>query len=137
MQEGWHGEDYLILYDKRESSAASERYGIAKSLPGFEILGFRGWDDFVVQDAVGAIFTVPTVPLDREFLEPFEVSLEGVRLESDPRFADKIKWYLQPTVFGGDPSLGENVSWISDEKHAQLVRWWNDQYDRLKSPSEE
>ncbi len=137
MREGWHGKDYLILYDESESSAASDGCRIAQSLPGFEILGLCGWDDFIVQDPNGAIFTIPTVPLDRELLEPFEVPLDGIRFEPDSRFTDKIKWYLKPIVFGGDPSSGENMIWICHEEHAQLVLWWNDLYFKLKGPSEE
>jgi hypothetical protein len=132
MREGWHGEDHLILYDESESSASSERYGIAQSFPDLELLGLRGWDDFIVRDPAGVIFTVPTVPLDREFLEPFQLPLDGIRLEPDPRSVGKIKWYVQPIAFGGDPSSDENVTWIGHEDHAQAVRWWNDKSRELK-----
>jgi hypothetical protein len=132
LREGWHGEDHMILYDESESSAASERYRFAQSFPGFELLGSRGWDDFIVRDAAGVIFTVPTVPLDRELLEPFQLVLDGIRLEPDPRFIGKIKWYVKPIIFGGDPSSDENVSWICHDDHAQAVRWWNDKYRELK-----
>jgi hypothetical protein len=69
VQEGWYGEDYLILYDGPESTAASERYGVAQSLPHYRLVGLSGWDDFIVKDPSGALFTVPTVPLDTDFLE--------------------------------------------------------------------
>jgi hypothetical protein len=128
MQEGWYGEDYLILYDESESSAASERYGLATSLPGFELLGLLRWDDFIVRDASGAIYTVPTVPLDQEFLEPSRLSFDVTRLMAHPRFTGKIKWYKQPVAFGGNPWEPENLSWISHDEHARVVRLWNDRY---------
>jgi hypothetical protein len=55
-----------------------------------------------------------------------------VILERDDRFAGKIKWYVTPLVFGGDPKIGDNLVWVSHEEHAQLVRWWNEQYRALK-----
>jgi hypothetical protein len=33
MREGWHGEDYLILFDESELTAASNRYEMARLLP--------------------------------------------------------------------------------------------------------
>ena len=134
MLEGWHGENYLILYDESETSAASESYNIAGPLPGFAILGLCGWDDFIVRDLSGAAFTVPTVPLDREYLEPFDLPLAGAQLEPDPRFTGKIKWYIQPVVFGGDPSKDENMTWVSHHDHAQVVRWWERQVPRTQGP---
>jgi len=34
MREGWHGEDYLVLFDEAEAGAASERYEVLRLLPG-------------------------------------------------------------------------------------------------------
>jgi hypothetical protein len=41
----------------------------------------------------------------------------------DFRYSGKIKWYIKPIVFDGDPNPGENLTWVNHEKHAQLVRW--------------
>lgn len=131
MHEGWDGDDYLILFDESESPAASERYGLARFLPGFTILGLRGWDDFIVRDPSGAVFIVPAVPIDHEYLQPFQAPRNDIRLEPDPERSGKIKWYVQPLIFGGDPSVGENMTWISHDDHAEAVKWWNDKYREL------
>jgi hypothetical protein len=49
----------------------------------------------------------------------------------DERFTDRIKWYTTPIVFGGDPNLGENVTWVTHDQHVKLVGWWNKQYRDL------
>lgn len=59
---------------------------------------------------------------------PLSVSNAAATLEPDSRFKGKIKWYTTPIAFGGDAKLGENMTWVSHEEHAQLVRWWNNQY---------
>lgn len=64
MIEGWAGDDYLMLFSTDEAKAASERYGIADLLPGYRIIGLRGWDNFIVADQTGGTFTLPTVPCD-------------------------------------------------------------------------
>ena len=38
MREGWHGEDYLVLFDESELAATSERYEVLRLLPGFVVL---------------------------------------------------------------------------------------------------
>ena len=131
MREGWRGDDHLILFDETEVSAASHRYSISDFLPGFGLVGLRGWGDFIVRDSAGSTFCVPTVPLDPQYLSPFSLPDGAVALQPDVRFESKIKWYVKPIVFGGDPSAGDNCVWVSHEQHAQLVRWWNDQYRAL------
>ncbi len=133
MNEGWHGDDYLILFDESEIASASDRYAIAQSLPGFEVLGLRSWDDFIVRDPLGHTYSVPTVPANAQHLSPFSIPKDAPRLRSDERFRGKIKWYVKPIVFGGDPNLGGNVAWVTHETHAQAVRWWNELYRSLKA----
>jgi hypothetical protein len=133
MTEGWRDEEYVVLFDKEEVAAASERYQIEQWLPGYQVMGLRGWDDFIVRDGHGGSFTVPTVPVDSQYLAPFGVPAPGVRLKADARYTGKIKWYIKPLVFGGDPQLAENVTWVDYEQHGQLVRWWNDQYRAARS----
>jgi hypothetical protein len=133
MNEGWLGDDYLILFDEVEVESASDRYAISQLLPGYQVLGLRGWDDFILRDSAGQTCSVPTVPTDPKYLSPFPLPDAGLSLRPDPRFSGRpIKWYVKPIVFGGDPSVGENVIWVSHEEHAQPVRWWNDQYRSQK-----
>ena len=127
MTEGWCGDDYLVLYSDAERQSASERYGIEELLPGFNIIGLRSWDDFIVQDSDGAVFAVPTVPCDAAHLIEFHVPA-NVEIVADTRYVGRIKWYTRPIIFGGDPRPGENLTWVAPDEHAALVRWWNRAY---------
>lgn len=131
MNEGWYDDDYLILFDGSEIASATERYAISQSLPGFDVLGLRRWDDFIVRDPSGQTYSVPTVPAIAKYLSAFSIP-EGTQLRPDEKLRGKIKWYVKPVVFGGDPGLGENVIWVTHEVHAQAVRWWNEMYRSVK-----
>lgn len=128
-----YGDDHLILFAESEVGAASERYAIASLLPGYRILGLRGWDDFIVQDVAGRSYSIPTVPLDLQYLCQYDMP-PNVELQRDERFEGKIKWYVKPIVLGGDPKAQDNIIFVSHEQHSQLVRWWNDLYRSLKGP---
>jgi hypothetical protein len=136
MNEGWLGDDYLILFDEAEVSSASDRYAISEFLPGYQVLGLRGWDDFILRDSAGRTYCVSTVPMDPKQLSPFPFPDPGTSLGADPRFSGRIKWYVTPIVFGGDPSGEKNRTWVSHEQHGQLVRWWNDKHRSLKGHSQ-
>lgn len=133
MQEGWFGDDYFILFAGDEASSASQRYRAAEALPGCTIIGLRNWDDFIVRDGSGSTYTVPAVPLTREYLEEIDIP-PAASLEPDDRFAGKVKWYVTPLVFGGDPEAAENLAWVTHDAHAELVAWWNAKYREVRSP---
>ncbi|HEY8185052.1 MAG TPA: hypothetical protein VIF64_03225 [Pyrinomonadaceae bacterium] len=132
MREGWLGDKYIVLFEEQASSL-EEAYGFFGFLPGFRLIGLHGWDDFLVEDSGGNLFTVDTVPLLKERIRSFifEESLD--RLISDDRLRGKIKWYVQPLVFSGNPALESNVDWITLAQHTQLVQWWNKKYRELAS----
>ena len=132
MNEGWQDDDYLILLTEGESTDAMAAYGFDQYMPGCTLVGLRGWDDFIVIGQSGDMFTVPTVPLNASKASPFLLPPK-MSLAADNRFTGKIKWYLNPLVFGGDPSEEANVAWVTHEQHAQLVRWWNEQYKKASS----
>ena len=92
---------------------------------GYRVIGLRGWDYFILQDSVGRTYSVASVPIIATHVSPYSLPPAGSSLTPDDRFTGKIKWFVTPTVFGGDPRLGENVIWVTHEQHAQLVRWWN------------
>ena len=133
MTEGWYGEEHLILFDGAEVASASERYAISQFLPGYRVIGLRGWNYFILQDSVGGTFTVASVPIVATYLLPYTLPPAGSSLRPDNRFTGKIKWYLTPTLLSGDPMLGNNVIWVSHEQHAALVRWWNGLCRSLKN----
>src|SRR5205085_3177788 len=78
-------------------------------------------------------FLSTSIPINGEYFYPFSISNDTEKLVSDLRFKGKIKWYLTPLVFGGDPKTGDNLTWVSHEEHAELVRWWNAKYRDLKA----
>lgn len=130
MIEGWHGDDYFVLFAPAEVLPASVRYGVNDYLPGFQVVGLVGWDDLIVRNAKNQTYRVPTVPLTPEYLRPLQVPAPQ-SLEPDARFHGKVKWYVQPIVFGGSPDIGDNLVWLSHEDHARLVVWWNTKYFEL------
>ena len=132
MIEGWNGSDHLILFDEAEIASATDRYGVSHFLPGYKVIGLRGWDDFILQDSRGATYCAPTVPAVAEHLSVYALPSDGTRLSPDERFQGKIKWYVMPIVFGGDPKAQENIRWVSHDQHAQLVKYWNSFYRSLK-----
>jgi len=84
----------------------------------------------MVTDSVGKVFTVPTVPMIERYLQPCVLPVT-LSLALDERFQGKIKWYIKPIVFGGDPNAEDNLSWINHDQHIQLVTWWNEQYKKV------
>jgi hypothetical protein len=131
MDEGWYEDDYLILFAGQEVPRATDRYGIAAALPGFQVVGLRGWDNLIVRDESGQAFSVPAIPCNAKYLAPFHVPAEPWQLAKDASVAGKIKWYVKPLVFGGDAAVGPNLTWVTHDKHAELVRWWNKRYRTL------
>ena len=124
MIEGWHNEDYLVLFeDLKEALRITELYGVREHLPGYTVVGLRGWDDFILTDAKQQFFTIPTVPLEPKHLEPFIFQVDLGAIQPDERYSKKVKWYVKPILFGGDPTAKDNMAWISGEEHAELVRW--------------
>jgi len=129
MKEGWSSDgDYFILFEEGEQSETAERYQLPDLLPGFELLGLRGWEEFLVRGVDGQIFAVPVVPIAAAQLVPAELPPENSALEADPGLVGRIKWHINPLIFGGDPTSDANVSWVSHQQHCELVRWWNAQY---------
>jgi hypothetical protein len=133
MQEGWFEDDYFILFADSEMATATARYRLPEFLPRYSIVGIVGWDAFLVRDLEGRTLRIPTVPLDAQYLEPFELAEPLPPLERDDRFTGKIKWYVKPLIFGGEADAeSSNLTWVTHEQHAKLVVWWNQQFRQLK-----
>lgn len=129
MKEGWNDDDdYLILFDASESDAATAAYGLARYLPGYSILAIVGWDDLLIRNDAGELFRVPTLPLVQEHLANDVGLPDALQLDPDERFTGRIKWYVTPIVFGGDPVSESNIVWVDLPTHQELVCWWNDKY---------
>ena len=133
MIEGWYGNDHLILFDEAEIASASDRYAVSQFLPGYKVIGLRGWDNFILQDSTEATYCAPTIPAVADHISRYALPSRGTKLSPDIRFQGKIKWYAKPTVFGGDPQSQENIIWVSHDQHAELVKYWNGLYRSLNS----
>jgi hypothetical protein len=133
MIQGWSNDNYLIVFEEQlEAVAITERYGLLKFLPGFTLVGLIDWDSFVLRDADDRFYTVPTVPLVAQHLKPFTFDIDLLTLRSDSRFTDKIKWHIQPIIFGGNPQSEQNMIWITLDQHTEAVIWWNNKYRELQ-----
>lgn len=129
MKEGWLDDDYMILFDEAEFRLKEKEYDFARFLPGYRPVGLFGWDDFLVTSADGKIiFRVPAVPLTLQGMVEVSSDLSRAELKPDPKLLGKVKWYVKPLVFGGDPNPGENMIWISHKDHPQAVKYWNQMY---------
>ncbi|MFA7062388.1 MAG: hypothetical protein WC156_16400 [Pedobacter sp.] len=128
MKEGWINDDYLILFEGSEVALMTDAYCIKDFIPQYRLVAISGWDNFIIINENDEQFKIPTVPLVQQYIEKHDVSYDSSQLVSDSKFAGKIKWYTKPIVFGGDPNINENMTWIDIHTHQQLVRWWNEKY---------
>jgi hypothetical protein len=136
MKEGWHNDDYLVLFEGREAEQKGQEYGIDRLLPGHHLLGLIGWDDFLlVESSSQKQFRVPTVPIDSKKKKEWLHTVDMATLKPDARFHGRVKWYVKPIVFGGDPNPGENLTWISHEDHVKAVNYWNQLYSQITGKS--
>ncbi len=136
MIQGWYNEDYLILFDEHsEATEMYNRYAIASFLPDYFLVGLKSWDDFILRDAKNHFFTVPTVPIAAQHIQPFAFDVAPSKLRADQRFIDKIRWFVKPLVFGGDPREDSNTTWITVDEHVEVVKWWNQMYRDLQKKS--
>lgn len=129
--EGWNGNEYVVLFGESDISLMSKRYRIQEFLPDHVVVGISGWDDLIIRATCGATYRVPCVPLITEYVEPYVVPTDASKLEQDERFTGKIKWYINPIVFGGSPDSDENMVWLNHEQHAEVVVWWNRKYEEI------
>lgn len=133
MKDGWYNEKYFALAEnQQEAMQLTAEYGISENLPGYYFIGLVDWDDFILSSEDGNYFRVATVPLAVEDLQPYQFPGEQIRMQVDLRLTEKVKWYITPLIFGGSPTDGKNMAWISYSQHAQFVRWWNVKYRELK-----
>lgn len=131
MKDGWLNDAYWIVFDEAESRQISKAYQIQEYFPGFLVVALMNWDDFIVRNATGAFFRIPTVPMTEKYLEKLQDIVVPDNLTPDTRFTRKIKWYTKPIVFGGDPNSEENMIWVDMQQHQELVRWWNQKYREM------
>ena len=91
MIEGWHRDDYFILFETTEIARMNELYGIRAYLKDYTAVGLLSWDNFILIDKSKRLFTAPTVPLVAEHLAAFSFPPDLGALQRDERFAGKVK----------------------------------------------
>ena len=133
MTEGWHDKDYVQLFDEADVYRLTQAYRFPPSMIDYRVIGLIGWDDFILKKYDGSVAQIPTVPLDFEYLRPLPLSIENAKILPDSRFVGKIKWYIQPLVFGGDATSEKNMAWLSLDQHIQAVTFWNRKYLEIRS----
>lgn len=89
MLEGWHEDEYIILFEGEEHLAVARACELNATLPGYSVLGLRSWHDFIVQDQAGVTFTIPSVPLDARYIASFKLPVPS-ELQPDARLAGKV-----------------------------------------------
>ena len=136
MKEGWHNDDYLILFEGGEIEQKEQEYRLDHLLPDHRLLGLIGWDDFLVMESASQkLYRIPIIPISSQHRKEWPHSVDSTALKPDERFQGKVKWYVKPIVFGGDPNPGENMTWISHGDHVQAVKYWNDMYSHVAGKS--
>lgn len=129
MKEGWQNDEYFVLCESQdEAKSVTERYRLHDYLPGYFIVGLKGWDDFILSDSEGNYHVVPTVPLTKEELRHYSFPATPLKLQVDGKFTGRVKWYVKPTIFGGSPTQKENIAWLSHDQHVKAVIFWNKTY---------
>jgi hypothetical protein len=137
MTEGWFNDAYYVLFDQIEVADAGKAYGLDVYLPGVTVIGLKFWDDLLIRDGDGLVYSIPSVPLDRRHFRPEQSAVPAADLlKPDARLSGKVRWFVKPIVFGGDPKDDSNTTWVTLAQHAQMVRWWNGQYQAIKQRKE-
>ncbi|MGE9293812.1 MAG: hypothetical protein ACQKBW_09385 [Puniceicoccales bacterium] len=134
MKEGWYGNEYLVLFEGEEIEARTNDYAIPTYMPGHTLLGLAAWDNFIVrEDKTGKVYKVLTLPMRPEYREPCDIDLADAefKLDRDARYYQKVKWYIDPVVFGGDPEPGENMVWLPHKEHVEAVLYWNNIFENM------
>jgi hypothetical protein len=127
MKEGWNSDKYWILFNKEEIPIITRRYNIEKFIKGYKIIGLMNWEDFILEDKNGKHYLMPTIPIDLKHIKAIEYS-EITEFKEARKYKGKIKWYIKPIIFLGNPDDKKNISWINLEEHVKMVKLWNDKY---------
>jgi len=121
MNEGWLGEEYIVLFEERVPEL-ERAYGLSDLLPSHKLLGLRGGEDFIVEDNNRRLFTFPTVPVVDRSVKPFSFHVSPPKLTSDDSLRGKIKWHIIPLAFGRSPTAELYPIWITLEEHIEVVQ---------------
>jgi hypothetical protein len=136
-REGWLGEDYVRIYATSDRSRIAKLYEFETLLPGYEPWGSWGLDALCLgPDA--RLYAIDWIPLHEEFrkeryesVTAFEDDIGRLNeaTQSYEHFRKEVH-FVKPIAFGGDPK--EAPVMVDQSAHAELCRFWNRTYARLK-----
>lgn len=140
QREGWLGEEYVRVYADSERARIGELYDFQTFLPGYEPWGSWGLDALCLAPD-SHLYAVDWIPLEESFRKQRYASVraleeELVRLHEATSAYDHFQkevHFVKPIIFGGDPK--EAPMMVDQATHAELCRFWNQTYARLKTPT--
>ena len=137
--EGWIDDDYVRIYAADNRQKIASLYEFNTYLPGFILYGSYGLDA-ICQGVDKKIYLIPWIPLDKEHgkerypnLESFEKDIERIhKATKDYIHFEKEIHFVHPIIFGGSPTEQANIKMIDQNAHAEICRYWNKVYLRMK-----
>ena len=138
QREGWLAEEYVRIYADADRGRIAALYDFATFLPGFQPWGSWGLDALCLGPD-SRLYVVDWIPLEESFTKERYASIaafeEDVARLHEATAAyehfQKEVHFVKPITFGGDPS--EAPVMIDQATHAEVCRFWNATYRRLKA----
>jgi hypothetical protein len=149
---GFVGNEYIRLFAVDELESVNREYETERYLPGFYIIGSTGCGEayaFDLAKPASPVFKVAFVPLDPEYLDTVAVDIlsmatdfAGAKPASEGPFPPLVNTETlghevhekQPLALGGPPTA-ENQVLVPTVKHAELCRFWNKAFQRIRDES--
>ena len=139
QREGWLVDQYIRIYASADRARVAAIYRFDEFLPGYEPWGSWGQDALCLSPE-RPLFLIPWIPLAASFRQEhyarvaaFEEAARSLR-DATPSYQNfgKEVHFINPVIFGGDPSDKQNIALIEQSAHAEICVFWNRAYARLR-----
>jgi hypothetical protein len=138
QREGWLGDNYVRVYAPSDRQRISRLYDFSAFLPGYEPWGSWGLDALCLGPD-SRLYLIDWIPLDESIrrecyasIAAFEQDLILVEeFTSAYEHFQKEVHFVEPLAFGGDPKA--KLMMVDQAVHAELCRFWNQTYRRIKN----
>jgi len=138
QREGWLGEEYVRIYADADRARIAGLYDFKQFLPGFQPWGSWGLDALCLGPD-SRLFAIDWIPLEESFarekyasVAAFEEGIARLReATAEYEHFQKEMHFVKPIIFGGDPA--EMPVMLDQATHAEVCRFWNATYRRLKN----
>jgi hypothetical protein len=137
QREGWLDQEYVRIYADSDRARITAIYDLATFLPDFQPWGSWGLDALCLGRDF-RLYVVDWIPLEGDFTKERYASVAAFE-EDISRLHEATATYehfqkevhfVNPIAFGGDTS--EAPVMIDQAAHAEVCRFWNATYRRLK-----